>query len=369
MRMQLDRFPGQSSLSDLLLRSAPPSEHEDEVVAELGENALAAFRYARAAFEGLQRETGEPAICHTGDVAIRVADLALPSHYVITALLHDCVEDTSDSPSSVVRGLSEIERRFGLPVRDDVRLLTNRYSIIVRHALRSLSSRSVRLGLTEESLAKVSSEIRVLRRTLPPSIQEALSHEYHRLAEILPSLDLTAAQEMARVNRKYNLQNEIVLHVYGLFIDDMVDDFKERNSTEDDRGFYDVVLVVKFMDAIDNLRTSAATEKLKLEKILRKTQMILDKSFHLHEYLYLNGLMDNLFHLTYEMLKYTMVEQMIERKRALQNLADTRFSPLSEFMVDQISRLESKYKIELEPPARLREIRQEIRSLAAATPA
>lgn len=362
IRMQLDRFPGQSVLSDLLLRNAPASEHEPEVEVELGEAALPAFRYARSCFEGLLRESGEPAICHTGDVAIRASDLAMPSDYVITALLHDCVEDTTDTPTGIVRGLLEIERRFGEQVRADVRLLTNRYAIIVRHAIKSLASRSVRLALTDEALSKIASEIRVLRRTEPPSIQDYLSHEYTRLAEVLPNLDLTCAQDMARVNKKYNVQTEVLLHVYGLFIDDMVDDFKERRSANGP-GCYDRVLVVKFMDAIDNLRTSAATDKLKLERILRKTQMILDKSFHLHEYLHVNDLSNRLFPLAYEMCKYTMVEQMMERKRALQNLADTRFSPLSEFMVEQISRLETKYKIEKAPPERLREIRDEIRQL------
>jgi len=330
-------------------------------MAELGESALPAFRYALACFEGLLRESGEPAMCHTGDVAIRVADLALPSPFVITALLHDCVEDTCDTPTGVIRGLVEIGRRFGDTVRADVRLLTNRYSIIVRHALRSLATRGVRLGLTDESLAKIAAEIRVLRRTQPPAIQAALAHEYTRLAEVLPTLDLTAAQEMVRVNRRYNLQSEIILHVYGLFIDDMVDDFKHRDS-EIGRG-YDTVLVVKFMDAIDNLRTSAATDKLKLEKILRKAEMLLDKSYHLHEFLRSVGVDNRLFPLAYEMLKYTTVEQMFERKSAIQNLADTRFSPLSEFIVDQISRLESKYKIDVSPLDRLRDIRCEIRML------
>ncbi|MBM3463925.1 MAG: HD domain-containing protein, partial [Armatimonadetes bacterium] len=212
--MQLDRFPGQSSLSDMLLRNARPSEYEEDVVRELGEAALPAFRYASSCFEGLLRESGEPAICHTGDVAIRTADLALPSQYVITALLHDCVEDTTDSPTGVVRGLIEIERRFGKHTREDVRLLTNRYSIIVRHAMRSLSSRSVKITLSEESLAKISSEIRVLRRTQPPNVQEMLSHEYTRLAEMLPGIDLSDAQNIARVNRKHNLQSEIVMQVY-----------------------------------------------------------------------------------------------------------------------------------------------------------
>jgi HD domain len=360
--VQIDRFQGQSALSDLLLRNAVPAELEVEVVRELGEATLSVFRYAYACFEGLLRESGEPAICHTGDVAIRVADLSLPTSYVITALLHDCVEDTSDSPAGLVRGLGEIEKHFGAEVVADVRLLTNRYSTLTRHALRSLANRGVRLSLTEESVHKVAAEVRVLRRSQSPGVQEGLAHEYSRLAEVLPTLDLTEAQEIARVNRKHNLQTEINMQVYALFVDDMVDDFKFRHLPHGS-GCHDLVLTVKFMDAIDNLRTSAATDKVKLEKILRKTQLILDKSFHLHEYLHVNNLSNPSFALAYEMLKYTLIEQMIERKRAIQSLADTRFSPLAEFMVDQIGRLEAKYKIDMAPPERLREIRTELRAL------
>lgn len=366
--MQLDRFQGRSVLSEKLLRTAgAASEYEDDVAAELGKEAVAAFSYALELFEGLQRSSGEPAICHTADVAIRTADLGLPTRYLVTALLHDCVEDTSSSPEAYVSGLIEIERRFGKELRDNVRLLTNRYSIIVNQAIRSLGNRSVSLRMNVESLHRVAAEVRVLRRTLAASVQDELAHEYHRLAESLTELDLSSGIAIHQVNRRYNLATEIALHVYGLFIDDMVDDFKDRCSG-DGPGCYDVVLVVKFMDAVDNLRTSAATEKMKLEKILRKTQMILDKSFHLHAYLHESGIDARTFSLAYEFLKYTLVEQMLERKRALQNLADTRFSPLSDFMVEQITALESKYKIDMSPPQRLTELRGELRSLNA-TPA
>lgn len=363
--MQLDWFPGRSVLSEKLLRTlGTPSDCEEEVTAELGAEAVPAFRYALGCFEGLQRSSGEPAICHTADVAIRAADLGLPSRYVVTALLHDCVEDTSSTPNAYVLGLREIERRFGVELRDNVRLLTNRYSIIVNQAIRSLGSRSVPLRMGSESLTRVAAEVRVLRRSLDAKVQQELAPEYNRLAETLTDVDLSSGIAISQVNRKYNIGTEIALHVYSLFIDDMVDDFKERNSAGAP-GYYDVVTVVKFMDAVDNLRTSAATEKMKLEKILRKTQMILDKTFHLHEYLYQSNLENRVFSLSYEYLKYTMVEQMIERKRALQNLADTRFSPLSDFMVEQITGLEAKYKIEYNPPERLRELREELRSLSA----
>ena len=364
--MHIDHFPGRSVLSDKLLRAVGPCEYDDDVVRELGAQALEAFTYAQSCFEGTLRESGEPAICHTADVAIRAADLSLPSKYVVSALLHDCVEDTSDTPGALVEALREIGRRFGDSIRRDVRLLTNRYSIILRHALRSLATQGVKLGLNDESLNRVGAEIRMQRRSQPAEVQEALSHEYGRLASSLPGVDLGPALEINRYNRRYNLATEIGLQVYGFFVDDMVDDSKERRSGHGARAFYNGVLVVKAMDAIDNLRTSAATEKLKLEKILRKTQMILDRSYHLHEYLRTCPKGDSLFPLAYEMLKYTMVEQMIERKRALQNLADTRYRPLSEFMVDQISRLEAKYQIDASPPDRLRELRDEIRSQAVA---
>ena len=360
---QPDWFQGQSVLSDKLLQvGCRLSEVEEYVETELGADCLEAFRYAFDCMYRVQRSSGEAAICHTADVAVRAKDLGLPGIYIKLALLHDCVEDTSKSPEACVRNLQEIDRVFGHELGANVRLLTNRYALIVDRAVKSLDRGETTLEMTPESVAHVVSEVQRLRRTLRADVQKALEHEYDRLTESLPTMDLAEGLRIFRINRNYKLSTEIALYVYGLFVNDMVDDFKKRNPGR----VYDVPLVVKFLDANDNLRTSAATERMKLEKVLRKTQTILDRSFHLHGYLHELGVEDRVFAVTYEYLKYSLVEQMIERRAALRNLGDTRFTPLSTFIVDQITSLENKYKIELDPPTHIASLREELRSLLQA---
>ncbi|MCL9980261.1 MAG: RelA/SpoT family protein [Bacteroidia bacterium] len=77
-----------------------------------------AFDFAARAHEGTFRKSGEPYIFHPLAVAqIAVGELGLGSTSVISALLHDVVEDTDVT-------LDEIERRFGPKVADIINGLT-----------------------------------------------------------------------------------------------------------------------------------------------------------------------------------------------------------------------------------------------------
>ncbi|MBE6972876.1 MAG: bifunctional (p)ppGpp synthetase/guanosine-3',5'-bis(diphosphate) 3'-pyrophosphohydrolase [Ruminococcaceae bacterium] len=68
-----------------------------------------AFTFADAAHHGQLRKSGEPYIIHPLAVAEIVADLGLDVDSVISALLHDCLEDTSSTHE-------EIAKKFGEPV-------------------------------------------------------------------------------------------------------------------------------------------------------------------------------------------------------------------------------------------------------------
>lgn len=77
-----------------------------------------AFDFAARAHEGTFRKSGEPYIFHPLAVAqIAVGELGLGSTSVISALLHDVVEDTDVT-------LEDIERRFGSKVADIINGLT-----------------------------------------------------------------------------------------------------------------------------------------------------------------------------------------------------------------------------------------------------
>ncbi len=68
-----------------------------------------AYRLAERAHEGMVRRSGEPYVTHPLAAALIVADMHLDATTIISALLHDVVEDTSVS-------LPEIREKFGASV-------------------------------------------------------------------------------------------------------------------------------------------------------------------------------------------------------------------------------------------------------------
>ena len=70
-----------------------------------------AYAFGKAAHEGQFRQSGEPYFSHPVEVAMILAHQRLDDASIITALLHDTIEDTGAS-------YSEIERRFGREVAD-----------------------------------------------------------------------------------------------------------------------------------------------------------------------------------------------------------------------------------------------------------
>lgn len=83
------------------IRSYYPNADVDKVVK--------AYRFSEAAHSGQIRRSGEPYIFHPLGVAVILADLKLDLDTIITALLHDTVEDTSVT-------LEQIEKEFGATV-------------------------------------------------------------------------------------------------------------------------------------------------------------------------------------------------------------------------------------------------------------
>lgn len=62
-----------------------------------------AYEFASRAHAGQTRMSGEPYIIHPLAVAFILADLQLDATGIIAALLHDVVEDTSVTDSSIVQ--------------------------------------------------------------------------------------------------------------------------------------------------------------------------------------------------------------------------------------------------------------------------
>lgn len=76
-----------------------------------------AFTFAQAAHEGQMRTTGEPYFTHPFAVALKLADLKLPSNVIAAGLLHDVPEDTE-------RTVEDITTTFGDDIASMVGAIT-----------------------------------------------------------------------------------------------------------------------------------------------------------------------------------------------------------------------------------------------------
>src|SRR3954467_11374854 len=76
-----------------------------------------AYRFSEIAHRGQVRNSGDPYITHSVEVAKILAELQLDTITVAAGLLHDVIEDTEI-------GLADVEAEFGKPVADIVDGLT-----------------------------------------------------------------------------------------------------------------------------------------------------------------------------------------------------------------------------------------------------
>lgn len=102
MFTEKDRELIDKEFEDLRIVSLKRCSNQEEY-----ETVLKAFEYANAAHEGVRRKSGDPYILHPIAVAkIVVKEIGLGYKSIVTALLHDIVEDTEYT-------IEDIERLFG----------------------------------------------------------------------------------------------------------------------------------------------------------------------------------------------------------------------------------------------------------------
>jgi len=331
----------------------------EEIAGMLGPGTVEAFRFAEHVLRGRRRRTtDEPAFCHSADIAIRAADLGYGERVLKACLLHDVVEDGAAHLVEMDLFLQQMNERFGSEVGRDVRVLTNRYAKI-------LEERPIRdrlpggLPFDESGRQALAAAVRDYRQGLPESLQRNFGYEFHQVLEwLIPTLDLQLGQVRAQVDDRHTVLSELQLQSYRLFTVEMADDARDRPG-----GFCEVALVVKAMDLVDNLRTAEVVTWRSLDRILLKVEMFLDSTFFLNAWIRDHGIANQTFPLLYDFLKHQLVEQMEERARALEFLADTRFALLAEFLRGQIRRLHRKYHVGPRPVRALGRLRREIREI------
>ncbi|MBN1655502.1 MAG: HD domain-containing protein [Deltaproteobacteria bacterium] len=358
-----DHFNGRPDLSQLSARIASGERASDEEVATaLTPTMLDPFRLVARCLAGRVRKvTGEPSLSHSVDVALRATLLGFSEEYILACLLHDIVEESSRTLEDVAVGLEAIRNRFGEEVARDVRVLTNRYSIIFENVAPRVEAA---LPFELESLAPVRDEIFRLQRDLPEAVQREFAEEFPFLLDyfynrLLEDVKLDCCRKRARLNYNYTFVSELTLQAYHVYIVELADDACKRLDPQGTR-FYDRALVVKGMDMVDNQRTTPVTST-NIERAILKAEIWLDRCYYLNDWLRCRQHRTT-FENLYEYVKLQTIQQLIERKLALKHLGDTRFELLAQAVESEIVRLREKYRVEGSPVLEIRRLTGEIQA-------
>lgn len=333
---------------------------DDDVRAALPQEALAAIRYAEQQHAGrVRRTTGEPAVAHPVDVALRAVDLGYDAGVVIRCILHDVIEDRCTDLASLTVGMADMEERFGREVARDVGVLTNAYGIAIDE-VKPLLPRS--LPFTDESIQLITATLRDHRAGLGALVARDFSRVFDELDHFLPTIDVARGAERARFDAGYSVIGEAALQSYGLYAQAIADETRSRLGASPRER--ESVIVVKYLDVVDNLRTVEVATWRPLEKLLLKAEALLDRSYYLTQEMRARSITST-FDAAYDYTKTTLVGQLDDRRRALGFLADSRFAPLGRYLSAQVERLQDKYKV-ASPVETLRRLRDEIRAANAA---
>lgn len=360
----LDGFRGPEGLLELSQRlmdwyNDPVSDQD--IADVLGEHMIPAFRYAQERLEGKVRKvTLEPAFCHSADVAFRAVELGYGDEVVKACFLHDVVEDTSKTIADMPRAVSELAEQFGDPVLRDVKLLTNRYQLIFKQMRSKVSPR---VELSARGVYAFRSALDVVYYELPEAVASTYMREFQRMAALFEgTIDLSEAVKVARRDKKFTLSAYLERLLYPLYVEDLVEDASSSAESTEGRGAV-TPLVVKYMDVIDNVRTSEVSNRLSLYKLVRKAETVIDTT----QRLFINHLPAELAARTtiptlHRIVQIRLVDQFKIRRRALaDNFSETRFATLIGFLSDQAQRLNTKYDVPRDRVDRLNELEDRVR--------
>ena len=361
----LDNFSGAEGLVRLSQRlmdwyDAPISDQE--IADVLGEDLIPAFRYAQQKLDGKVRKvTLEPAFCHSADVAFRAVELGYPKVVVASCFLHDVVEDVCKSIEDMPAALNDLARTFSPEVLHAVSLVTNRYQLIFKRMVPKVDAR---VGMDSRGVQAYRAALDVVWYELPADTIALFEEDFQRLGVYLDTeIDLTEAIKIAKRDRKFTLGNFLERRLYDLYVDDLV--AHAANTALQTEGHEQVTaLIVKFMDLIDNVRTSEVSNRLSLYKLVSKAESVLDRVQ--------TGFLDlvpgdlaarTTIPTVHRIVQVRLVDQFKLRRRAVaDNFSETRFASLVHFLAEHANRLAEKYNVPKERVPVIGQLEDQVRA-------
>ena len=317
----------------------------EEAEGFLGEGTFEAYFYAHTAVEGLWRRCGNVAISHMVEVGERANSLDFGFVYVIANLLHDAVEDKSNVIKDAYEWAEDIRARFGNEAARNVATITNHYAVLIEDIERITIGTPV-TGYTNNILLGV---LESMRADAGESISTRFERHFSRLGGIIRELNIDEINKKISRDNRYSIFDEMKSRAYGLYIDDIFDDARERHELGEEG--YDVGVIVKGMDNIDNLRTMGIDVPV-MEKTLGKIEAFLRRAEKFKGYISSMGEENEGFLTVYGALKEQLVEQTIARRLAAGLLNDSRYVHTLSYLDGKINDYTTRFGIDSVPIAK-----------------
>lgn len=306
------------------------------------------YEYAHEAVIGRKRKCGNAEISHEFEVGGRAHDLGFGYVYTATGLLHDTIEAKSEEEGiGSVPGLVEDikKKKFGGNITGDkiaynVATLSNYYSILIKQ-WGNLITKTPSGKYTKKALRE---GLNYIKDDVEEDILTDFNKQFGTLDSLINELDINDVNRKIREDHTYSIVDDFKLRAYEQYTVDIFKDTTEQ-FLKGEVETYDIGIVVKGLDGIDNLRTMGES-KLVMEKTLYKIETFLD---------YAEGFLDNpslrdakheKFLTAYEALKDQLIEQLIVRRDSLKILPDTRYIPIREFVDGKINEYSARFDID-----------------------
>lgn len=189
-----------------------------------------AFDYAYACHGPQLRKSGEPYISHPLAAAKILAEMGLDEESVISALLHDCLEDTGATHE-------EIERMFGVEVAEIVEGVTKLTRVTYT------SKEEEQMENFRKMLFAMSNDIRVIIIKLADRLHNMRTLEYHKAhkqrEKALETMEIYApiAHRLGMQRFKWELEDLSIQFLDPIGYSAIANDLQKRN--EQDSAFFE----------------------------------------------------------------------------------------------------------------------------------
>jgi len=190
-----------------------------------------AYRYADVQHKGQKRKDGSPYIIHPLAVAEIVAEIGLDTDAILSALLHDCIEDTDSS-------FDDIARRFGRTVAELVEGVTKltrvQYSTTEQQQMENL----------RKMFMAMSKDIRVILIKIADRLHNTRTMQYQtpakQISKSMETMEIYAplAHRLGMQKIKWELEDESLKYLEPAAYKEIMDylDAHQEQASEFMRG-------------------------------------------------------------------------------------------------------------------------------------